>query len=256
MGRLASLSMYDLPELRTATERWWQGLARHFRDQGVADVPERLSASPADRDVHWLSPELLFSQTCGYPLVTRLVDRVKLVATPCYDARGCEGPNYRSLLVVRQETEAATLAAMAPCRGAVNGFDSHSGWNALQKHVEPQGGWDRAFSETVESGGHVLSIDMVRDGAADVAAVDCVTHTLVADATPERLAGTRVLEATAAAPGLPYITAGEVSDEEVEKLRRGLEGAVSDPALAEARASLRIAGFEVLPLEAYVKAMT
>ncbi len=256
MDRLASLSMYDLPELRPATERWWQGLARHFRDQGVTDVPERLSTSPDDRDVHWLSPDLLISQTCGYPLATRLVDRVKLVATPCYDAPGCEGPSYRSLLVVRQDTEAENLAALAPCRAAVNGFDSHSGWNALQKHVEPLGGWDRVFSDTVESGGHVLSIDMVRDGAADIAAIDCVTHSLVADATPDHLAGTRVLEATAPAPGLPYITAGGVADEEVEMLRRGLECAMSDPALANARASLRIANFEVLTLEVYMEAMT
>ena len=256
MDRLASLSMYDLPELRPATERWWQGLARHFRNQGVADVPKQLSASPADRDVHWLSPNLLFSQTCGYPLVHRLDGQVKLVATPCYDAPGCDGPNYRSLLVVRQDTEAGNLAAMAPCRTAVNGFDSHSGWNALNKHVEPVGGWDQVFSDTVESGGHVLSIDMVRDGVADVAAVDCVTHALTSDATPDRLAGTRVLEATSPAPALPYITAGTAPDEEVEMMRRGLESAMSDPALTDARASLRIAGFEVLPLEAYVKAMT
>ncbi len=255
MGRLASLSMYDLPELRTATERWWQGLAGHFRDTGVADVPDLLSVSPADRDVLWLSPNLIFSQTCGYPLARRLGDRVKLIATPCYDAPGCEGPNYRSLLVVRQETEAEDLAALAPCRVAVNGFDSHSGWNAMKKHVDPLGGWERVFPETLESGGHVLSIDMVREGKADVAAIDCVTHALTSDTTPKRLAGTRVLEATATAPGLPYITANAVSDAEVELMRQGLSRAISDPALAEVRASLRLVGFEVLPPDVYVKAM-
>ena len=36
---VASLPMYDLPELRAATDAWWRGLAQAFRREGIADLP-------------------------------------------------------------------------------------------------------------------------------------------------------------------------------------------------------------------------
>ena len=81
----ASLPMYDLPEASAATEAFWRGLARQFRRAGVAEVPEALSRRPLLPE-HWLAPDLLFSQTCGYPFRRAIKDRVKLVATPCYAA--------------------------------------------------------------------------------------------------------------------------------------------------------------------------
>ena len=44
---------------------------------------------------------MFFSQACGYPLITSLAGKVSLLATPCYDAPGCEGPDYCSLVIVR-----------------------------------------------------------------------------------------------------------------------------------------------------------
>ena len=75
----ASLPMYDLPEVRHATAAWWQGLARAFRAEGIADVPDRLDSVAGLYD-HWRLPDLLFSQTCGYPLTHGIAGAVRLVA--------------------------------------------------------------------------------------------------------------------------------------------------------------------------------
>lgn len=253
--KYASLPMYDLPELRPATERWWSGLAGHFNDLGLEDVPGELSPATQDRYAHWLSEDLLFSQTCGYPLTHRLAGGVKLLGTPCYEAPGCSGALYRSLIITGSEVQAATLADLVPCRVAVNAFDSQSGWNALRPMAAALGGWEAAFSDTLESGGHALSIDLVRRGQADVAAIDCLTHALILQTAPARLAGTRLLEMSGAAPALPYITGGATPDHDVQLMQAGLRQAIADPTLAAARATLRIKDFEITSLSQYHAAM-
>jgi len=56
---------------------------------------------------------------------------------------------------------------------------------------------------------------------------------------------------TAAAPSLPYITRKDIPADDLRRLLAGLQAAVQDPALAEARAALLIRDIVVLPLEAY-----
>jgi ABC-type phosphate/phosphonate transport system substrate-binding protein len=251
---LASLGMYDLPEVRAATTAWWQGLARAFRAEGIAEVPERLTVSPPLPD-HFLQPDLLFGQTCGYPLTHVLAGKVRLVATPGYAARGCSGSSYCSLLIVAEHSPAAALEDLREMRCAYNGPDSQSGYNVLRAMVAPlarpgtQGG--RFFGATIETGSHRASITAVGEGRADLCAVDCVTHTMLARHAPAALAGTRVLGETPSAPGLPFVTAGTASDELVVRLQAGLARALADPTLAAARDDLLIAGAEALPLAAY-----
>ena len=67
------LPMYDPPELHSTVDSWWRGIARALREQGIAEVPDRLERSLA-LDALWGAPDLLLTQTCGYPLVTSLVD--------------------------------------------------------------------------------------------------------------------------------------------------------------------------------------
>src|SRR5262250_173743 len=127
----ASLPMYDLPEVAAATEQLWRGLAEHFQAAGIEDVPDGLALAPL-LPAHWLSPDLLFSQTCGYPLRHSIRDHVRLVATPCYAAPGCEGAEYCSLVVVRTNAAVRSIADLHGARVAVNDKDSQSGYNALR----------------------------------------------------------------------------------------------------------------------------
>ncbi len=245
--RPASLPMYEAP----ARPRFWAGLRGHLRGAGLAGVPDAL-AEPADLPGHWRDPDLLLSQTCGYPFATALAGAVRYVATPCYAAEGCEGPAYRSLVVVREDDAARGIADLRGRRAAVNARDSQSGCNALRALVAPLARDGRFFGAVVESGAHRRSLDLVREGAADVAAVDCVTAALARRHAPARMAGLRVLARTApGVPGLPLVTARRTSDADLARLRAGLAAAAVDPTLAEARADLLLVGFAVLPEGAY-----
>jgi len=238
--------MYDLPEAAEATSALWRGLARHFRRAGLSDVPEALVSQP-ELPTHWLSPDLLFSQTCGYPLRHAVAGRVRVIATPCYSAFGCTGARYRSLLMVRQESKFHALPDLRGSRAAFNAPDSQSGYNALRCLIAPLARDGRFFGSVVETGSHAASLEAVVDGRADVAAVDCVSLALFACYGRPEVTGLRELCRTPSAPGLPYVTAGSVSDERLSRLRDGLLAAMRDPDLASVRESLLLTGVEVLP---------
>lgn len=234
---IAALQMYDWPELRAATDAWWNGVARHM---GV-----RLPLSrPADFTAPWLSDELLFGQTCGYPFTHALRGRVKLVATPHYDADGCEGPSYCSILFAR---EARPPERFRGTVAAVNTPDSMSGMLALKLVFAPLAEGGRFFSRAVETGGHLASLDTVRGGHADVCAIDSVCVALARRHRPAALEGLVEIARSPAVPGLPWITrAGEP-----EKIRAALERAFADPALTGPREALLLSGFSSLDARDY-----
>lgn len=244
----ASLPMYDLPEVRVATDAWWAGLARHFRGAGVEGVPDCLEREPAPA---WSDPDLLFSQTCGYPLTHALAGRVHMVCTPKYAAAGCEGVRYSSALVVAADSAARSLADLHGSVCAINARDSHSGCNVLRRMLAPLAAGGSFFTTAIETGSHPASLGAVAAGNADLCAVDAVTHALLARHAPERLAGTRVLEFSPQAPGLPYIAGLRVGEPALERMRAAIHTALEDPGLASTRDALLVDGAEVLPLEAY-----
>ena len=252
----AYLGMYDFPALRPALNAWWTGLAGHFKEQGFDNPPGALDRSGVDPYEIWLAPNLFLAQTCGYPLTHRLAGKVRLVGTPCYNAPGCDGAFYRSLFIVRTETEANSLSDVLPARVAVNGEDSYSGWLALRKAVVALDRKGESFSEIVNSGSHANSIDCVREGKADIAAIDCVTLALIGDVEPERLAGTRVLEQSLPAPGLPFITNIYMSESDVVRMTTAIRNAFIAPELEGVRRALRLAEFRNVSLQDYERFMT
>jgi len=249
---IASLPMYDLEPLREATDAWWRGLAAALRRQGFDGVPDRLDRGDfGDRFSHWTSPDLLLSQTCGYPLTHDFADKVRLVATPVYAVPHCAGPWYCSVVAVAEGSPATRLEELRGSRVAINGFDSQSGFNALRALVAPLAREGRFFGAVVETGHHAASLAAVARGEADVCAVDCVSHALWTRHQPEVVAGTRVLTLTVRVPGLPYVTHAARSDGEVVWMRAALVEATADPALAPVREALAIEGFAVVDRAAY-----
>ncbi|MBN36143.1 MAG: phosphate ABC transporter substrate-binding protein [Rhodospirillaceae bacterium] len=249
---LTSLPMYDLEPLREATDAWWSCLARALRGCGFDPVPERLDRGDfGDRFAHWSAPDLLLSQTCGYPLTHDFADKVRLVATPCYDTPHTQGADYCSVVLVKQGDPADGLEALRGRRVAVNGFDSQSGFNALRALIAPLARDGRFFGATIETGRHHLSLEMVAQGDADLCAIDCVSYALMADTMPEAIAATRILTTTSHAPSLPYVTANERSDAEVSALQDALNNAVADPDSAAPRKRLRLTGFAMLERSSY-----
>jgi len=245
--RIASLPMYDAdPE---AVEAWWGAIARALRAQGVADVPASLE-QPAELDAHWRDPRLLLSQTCGYPLVTSLLHGVQVVGAFRYTAPGCAGFDYRSELMARVD-DAASLAAFAGRTAAINSLDSHSGCNALRGLVAPYARNGAFFADHLISGSHRESLAAVRSGAADIAAIDCVTLAGLRRRDPDLLRGLRVVCSTASAPGLPLVTSVATAPADLAALRKALQAACTDSTVADAREALFIGGFEVASAEAW-----
>ncbi len=245
--RIASLPMYDAdPE---AVDAWWRAISQALRAQGVGDVPAGLD-KPVELDAHWRDPRLLLSQTCGYPLVTALLPDVQVVGAFRYTAPGCSGIEYRSELVVRVG-DAEALEGYRGRLAAINSPDSHSGCNALRGLVAALARDGTFFADHRVTGSHRNSLAALRSGAADIAAIDCVSLAGFRRREPDLLRGLRVVGSTASAPGLPLVTSGSTSPEELAALRRALHAACSDATVADAREALFIGGFESVSAEVW-----
>ena len=97
---IASLPMYDRPDLAHQTAALWELIRDALRAEGVA-APDTLTPAPADLFQHWQVPDLVLSQTCGFPYRTRLHGHVTLIGTPDYGLEGCPPGHYRSVIVAR-----------------------------------------------------------------------------------------------------------------------------------------------------------
>jgi ABC-type phosphate/phosphonate transport system substrate-binding protein len=250
MARLAFLPMAALPELRVAKAAFWSALATELVRAGVQDVPTELTVS---EDLHgtWQHPNLLFSQTCGYPLVLGLDEHVQLVATPVYTAQGCVGANYSSAVVVRDGDTATSLEDLRGRRCAFNSVDSQSGYNVLRLAVARIAQADTFFSEVVETGGHLASLTAVVQGRADVAAIDCVGFASMRKYRPELTQRVRVLFFTDSAPGLPFITSRSTSPVELVLMRKALGTVFKSHSLETTRTTLLLKNVEVVSRDTY-----
>ena len=245
----ASLPMYDLPELRPATDAWWAGLRAALAVGGITAPAALDRTTPSDRV--WRDPDLVLSQCCGFDLVFHAAGRLTPVAVPTYAAEGCEAGTYRSALIVRAADSRHRLAAFAGATAAINGLGSHSGWVALRHALAGAGAADGFFGRGVLTGSHRRSMEAVRDGDADLAAIDAVTFALVRLAAPSLGQSLRVLAWSEPAPALPYVTAAGRAPGELARLTAALVAATAEPALRDTCRSLLIERLEPTTSAAY-----
>lgn len=246
---IASLPMYDWPEVRQATDAWWAGLARHLQAEGF-DAPDRLTRTPSPY-TQWRRPDLIVSQTCGYPLMHEFKGLLEVIATPVYDVEGCRGPLYTSVIVVGAGGGVSRLEDLKGATAAYNAADSLSGHLALKCVFAPLSRDGRFFGKAIKSGSHLASMQLVHERKAEVAAIDCVSYALARRTRPEIAAGLAVIAHGPPAPALPYVTAAGRPPNEVAQLKRALAAAAADPTLAGTRDALFLSGLEFLPADAY-----
>jgi len=250
MYRTASLPMYNLPGMRAANAAFWQALSGLLREEGVADAPEQLAfdRSPVpDR----IGEEVLFTQTCGYPLQTVYRGQYTLLARPCYEAPGCQGSTHSAFIVVPAGSAFRGLEDLRGGRFALNSRHSNSGMNLPRRLFADLAGGRPFFSEVVETGGHGASMKLVAAGAADAASIDCLTYVFAQDYAPESVAGLRVLAQTPPSPSIPFVTSHLTDPAAVQVLKRSLERMSADPAFRPVLAPLRIARIEAAGEEEY-----
>jgi ABC-type phosphate/phosphonate transport system substrate-binding protein len=235
---IASLPMYDRPETAAANDRLWAGVRAR-----LGHGPDHLTRD-SDLWMQWQSPNLLLSQTCGYPYRARLHGRVALVGTPVLDLPDCPPGHYYSVLVCRADDPHATPQDYATARFAYNDALSQSGWAAPQTWAARRG---FAFTNPVQTGAHRASARAVAEGRADIAALDALTWQIMCqhDSLTSDL---RVLARTDPTPALPYITA---RNRDPQMLYDALSRAIADLD-TEGRACLGLSGLIYLPAQDYL----
>lgn len=202
-NRVAALPWYDLPPTRGALDGIWRGMRRVLEAARVEGLPRELA-----RGDHWRSPDLLVSQCCGLDLHAPRMEHLEPFAVPVFGGLECDPGSYFSV-IVGTPREGARLA--------VNALHSRSGHSALRAWLMEQG--IRASSVTF-TGSHAASLDCVRAGGADLAAIDAFTWRFL------RRAGVRVLGRSSHAPAPPFVHRRGVDPELLfESLERGIAAA-------------------------------
>jgi ABC-type phosphate/phosphonate transport system substrate-binding protein len=224
--------MYDLPELRESTDALWSAISFELGVLGV-DAPSMLLPPDGPLLAHWRSPDLLFSQTCGFPYASFLRPDVTLLGAFDYKATYTDDPGfYRTVLVAR-----SPLASFAGARVAINNHDSLSGCVSLGVALLDAGVTDPP--PFVMTGGHVFSLQAVQNGDADLASIDGLTWALVSDLRPTAVAGLHVVGCGPRTPCTPFITS---RPELAGPLRSAIRAALETVSPDVLRA-LRIRGF-------------
>lgn len=206
---VAGLPWYDHPASARGLDLFWAALADALRAAGHVGIPEALArwARPTEQ---WRDPGLLLSQCCGPDLFTAPGADLEVVARPAFSGLDAAPGTYFSWLVGER-------SALARPRVAINARSSRSGCGALAEWLRDRGLVPASVEET---GSHAASLEAIRAGRADLAAIDAhAWHWLDSG-------GIGVLGRTAAAPSPPWVTrrGGAVG---IHALRRALERAVA-----------------------------
>jgi ABC-type phosphate/phosphonate transport system substrate-binding protein len=122
---------------------------------------------------------------------------------------------------------------------------------ALKVMFAPLAEHGRVVSRAQRPRGHLASVAAVREGRADVCAIDAVCVGLLRRYRPELMEGIATIGHSPSIPALPFVTATTRRDDEVQAIRAAITGAFADPALASARNALLITGVSFLERSDY-----
>jgi ABC-type phosphate/phosphonate transport system substrate-binding protein len=152
-----------------------------------------------------LEPGLWFGHTCGYPLMTQLKENLGPFCVPLFDVPGVDGRLYCSRIIVATDSGIESISDSRGRVVAMNNLDSNSGMNVLRHAVADMAESGQFFSRVVTTGGHLHSLQAVASGAADIAAIDCVSYQLIEDWQPQLCAGLRIITDSVKTCGLPLV---------------------------------------------------
>ena len=242
---LAALPMYDWPEVADATDRLWAAIRDSLRAAGVA-APEALDREPRAR-------RGLDASASGAGADLRAAVRARAGRQGDADRGGrlCGAgvsagmvPQRRRGSRRRSPRPRSPISAAHGSRSTDS--NSQSGWGSILHHAAPLAREGRFFGEVVVSGAHAVSVSLVAEGEADLAAIDFVSWRLARRFRPEA-ARLRVLMLSDPTPGLPLIAAlGTDVSRHAAAIRRAIEGLD-----ATTRRELGLAGFAPLMPDDY-----
>ncbi len=210
---IASFPWYDLPSVQWANDTLWQ----------ATGYPGQLNRHQSISDL-WQDPDLTVTQACGLDLFLSKAP-IEPVAAPVFDL-DCEPGMYFSYIVGDINGRVA----------AVNSLSSRSGWSALLSICTPQ--------KVVVTGSHQASLEALKKGIADVAAIDAVTWSIIKRDSPATVAGLEVVERSSEAPSPPYVVRRGIDREDVF---RSLQRALESPGSTSSNKALLLKG--IMPVQ-------
>lgn len=195
-------------------------------------------------DVSWREREAKLDQgaaqvgwICGLPYVWR-ADRpesdVELLAAPVVGGAAYAGrPVYFSDVLVRTDRPYERLEDLAGAVWAYNEPGSHSGYGVMKARLAELNWGGSFFREAIMSGSHQESLRMLRDGRADVSAIDTIVLELELASHPEMDGAFRALERLGPSPIPPLVVRCDLSSGLKQALKHALLSMHEDPAGAE-----------------------
>jgi ABC-type phosphate/phosphonate transport system substrate-binding protein len=243
---IASLPMYDWPEMHHIHDDFWRMLRNNLLARGI-DAPQHLSRSN-NEDSAWLLPELLFSQTCGYPFSTFLSGKVQYLTTPVFDVAGCDEGYYSSALVAHKDADIDTTNM----KGKKFAYNSNFSWSGYRTVIREYGALEEFFGSLIESEGHRNSARLVTAGMADVAALDAVCWHLLQYYEPETASNLKVFSWTKMHPSLPFITSLNTSEPAAQNLVAAIKEVIASSDFANIQEHLPLVDCVKIDPEIYM----
>jgi phosphonate transport system substrate-binding protein len=163
---------------------------------------------------------------CGLPYVrmaSQATCSIELLAAPVLQGeRYQHRPIYFSDVIARRDSPYTNFDDVGGCVWAYNERASHSGCNLVCYSLLERGKSPDYFGETVKSGSHLRSLDMVLEGKVDATAIDSHLLDVLRSRDEELVARLRVVDMLGPSSIPPMVVSKRLDDELKCKLREAL----------------------------------
>ncbi len=163
---------------------------------------------------------------CGYPYVQQTAvpnPPIELLALPVMaGVRYQNRPIYFSDVVVRRDSPYATFADLRGAAWAYNEVGSQSGYHITRYKLAQIGQIGTFFGQTVASGAHLRSLEMVLSGGVDASAIDSTVLAMAMREDPALTNQIRIIEALGPSPIPPWVVHKSVPAPLRQSLRQAL----------------------------------
>ena len=142
------------------------------------------------------------------------------VAPVPHDPRNGGRAEYYAELVVSERSDLHSFADLEGCRFGFNDESSLSGFHSVRDRLASAGRDFDLFESVVQSGSHLRSLELLSDGAIDVAAIDA--NTLIFMRAYGAELGLRVVESLGPYPVQPVVLRASMGAEVRQRIVEGL----------------------------------
>ncbi len=152
-------------------------------------------------------PHLFIGQTCGYPYVYKWQPTHDVVCVAEFAVKGCHAGQYSSWIIAHADSAKSDLAEFTGSTAAINNINSNSGMNVFRYAVSKHANSPSFFKNVLVSGSHILSMNLVAAGKADIAAIDAATYHFAIQQGVIDAHDLKIIGQTRYTTGLPFIVA-------------------------------------------------